>query len=303
MRVTNRMTTGIVLNNLEQNLNKLQSLQNQMSSGKLVSKPSDNPVKAAQILFLKTDIALQECYANNMDEALGLMEGSEKALSNISNIMQRVRELVVYGAGSTLSPADRDALGAEVNQIIDEIIQSANTNFGSKYVFGGQLTTKPPFEKTTLNEKEVVRYLGNDGNWDWEVASGVTTTVNINGQECFQVDTNGVSEFFNVLFNVRDSLYQSNLHDLSGQCLQQLDETITHILKMQVTLGAKSNRLTIAKDRNIDFDMNMRNLLSKQEDVDLAKITMEFKMQEYVYQAALATTAQIIQPSLLSFLR
>ena len=320
MRITTRMTSNMVINNLKQNLERLQSMQNQMSSGKKVSKPSDDPIKTSQILSLKTTLSNEQFYQSNMDEAVGIMDSSENALNNVTNVLQRVRELIISGASSTLSQTDREALGAEVDQLVDELVQSTNTSFSGQYLFGGQLTTDPPFQRSTYSyevtdedgqlqtvTKEAVVYLGNDGDLEWEVGQGVTTAININGQDCFQVATDEninkpVSKIFEVLFATKEALNEGDVNKLSGECLQQLDESSSHILNMRATLGAKSNRLNIAKDRSFDAQIKMQNLLSKLEDIDLEKIVMEYKMQEYVYQAALATTAQIIQPSLLNFL-
>ncbi|MBC7335470.1 MAG: flagellar hook-associated protein FlgL, partial [Clostridia bacterium] len=74
-------------------------------------------------------------------------------------------------------------------------------------------------------------------------------------------------------------------------------------LQLRAVYGAKSNRLRLALDRNFESKINMTELLSRLEDVDLAKISMEYSIQQYVYQAALATGAKVIQPSLVDFLR
>lgn len=307
MRVTNRMLATTVLTNIQANLERLMKLQNQMSSGKLVSRPSDNPMALSRIMSLRTALAEQEQYTRNMEDAMGFLDASEGALAKFTDTMQRVRELAIYGASGTLSDADRKALAEEVDQLIDELVQTGNAVYASQFLFAGQKTTTQPLER--LKNQDTVVYNGNTSALVWEVAPGVTMEISIAGSEIFDVDPNfatdptkNESQLFKTLFEIKKALQDGDTQKLGGLLLGAVDGYIDNILQLRAVYGAKSNRLRLAVDRNFESKIKMTELLSRLEDVDLAKMAMEYSIQEYVYQAALATGAKVIQPSLVNFL-
>lgn len=305
MRVTNKMLSMTVLNNLGANLNRLQRLQDQMSSGQVISKPSDDPVVGARVLTLNSVIQQHEQYDRNTNDALSWLEATEKALGSLTDVLQRVRELTVAGANGTLAPTDREAIAKEVEQLTGNIFQIANTSFANRYIFAGTKTTDAAFTEAPPGSGTIV-YSGNTGKLEWEVSQGVTITVNIDGSEAFNPAIPGIvgdPSIFTLLKELKDNLQSGNTAHLSGTTLGQLDLAIDNVLNLRAAAGAKSNRLEMAQDRYAVETINYKALKSKLNDVDLARLVTDFKMQENVYQAALNTSARIIQPSLLDFLR
>ncbi|MGI9951230.1 flagellar hook-associated protein FlgL [Moorellaceae bacterium AZ2] len=297
MRVTNRMLINNVLTNINNNLQNMSKTQKQMSSGKRVSRPSDDPIVVARVLSFKTALAQQDQYDKNMADARGWLDASETALNMATATLQRARELAVYGANGTMPEASLKALAAEVDQLIDELIQTANTSYGGRFLFGGTTTTSAPFERTG----DSVSYNGNTGSLDWEVAQGVTITVNENGKKVFMEAVNG-SSIFELLFDLKDHLEKSE-HSEVGNTIAEFDQAIDHLLNIRATLGAKSKRLEMAQERLFVAKIGLTETMSKLEDIDLAETVMYYKNAENVYQAALATAAMVLQPSLVHYLR
>ncbi|SMB93890.1 flagellar hook-associated protein 3 FlgL [Thermanaeromonas toyohensis ToBE] len=304
MRVTNQMLINNLLTNINHNLEILSRTQKQLSSGKTVSRPSDDPIIVARVLAFKTALAEDEQYSKNMDDARGWLDASEGALNMATSTLQRAKELAVYGANGTLPQASREALAAEVDQLIDELIQTANTSYGGRYLFGGSYTTLPPFSRAG----GIVVYNGDDKALEWEVAPQVTMAVNENGNKTFMqaVDSDGDGVPDKSIFQVLQDLYQAlldgNYPGLS-KTLGELDQAIDHILNIRATLGAKSNRVRMAQERLFSAKASLTETMSKLEDIDLAETVMNYKNQENVYQAALATAAMILQPTLINYLR
>src|SRR5690554_1171236 len=111
------MSSGF-LRNLNNNLVQMQKYQNQLSSGKEVSKPSDDPMAVSKIMDVKNNIKASEQYNKNITDTIGWVDTQDTALSGVTKTLQRVRELVIYGANDALSDSDRDALANEVKQSI-----------------------------------------------------------------------------------------------------------------------------------------------------------------------------------------
>ncbi|MBE3582037.1 MAG: flagellar hook-associated protein FlgL [Thermoanaerobacteraceae bacterium] len=304
MRVTNRMLINNVLTNINNNLQNMSKIQKQMSSGKKVSRPSDDPIVVARVLSFKTALAQQDQYDKNMADARGWLDASESAVNMATATLQRARELAVYGANGTMPEASMQALAAEVDQLIDELVQTANTSYGGRFLFGGTITTSAPFkrEKDPVSGEDSVSYNGNTGSLDWEVAQGVTITVNENGKKVFMEAVNGSQSIFELLFDLKDHLEKSE-HSEVGNTIAEFDQAIDHLLNIRATLGAKSKRLEMAQERLFVAKIGLTETMSKLEDIDLAETVMYYKNAENVYQAALATAAMVLQPSLVHYLR
>ncbi|AOQ23397.1 Flagellar hook-associated protein 3 [Moorella thermoacetica] len=306
MRVTSRMLNNNVIRNINRNLENMARTQEQMSSGKRVNRPSDDPIVVARVLAFKTSIAANDQYKKNMEDAKGWLDASESALGMATDVLQRARELAVYGSNGSMPKESMEALGAEVDQLIGELVQTANTSYGGRFVFGGSKTTSAPFTR----DNSGVSYSGNTKDLNWEVAPGVSMSVNVNGEAAFMqvVDTNNdgkLEGIFSLLQELHDALTGTNgksQSDVSGT-LSQFDQAIDHILNLRATLGAKSNRMEMAMSRLDDTQIGLMQTMSKLEDIDLAETVMNYKTQENVYLASLSTGAKVLQPSLIDYLR
>ena len=208
MRVTNQMLNRNVLQNIQKNLNRMQKYQHQLSTGRVLNKPSDNPLSAVRVMSLNSRLNTGEQYKKNIDSGLSWLGVTETALSGVNDVMQRARELTVYGANGALSDDARYAIAQEVDQLLGNLVQISNSALEDRYVFGGYSTSVPPF---TLDEStDIVTYGGDEGRIRWEVAQGVSMEMNVNGQDLFLQGGN--------LFNT--------LRDLKGFLLNDITEVI-----------------------------------------------------------------------------
>ncbi|MBE3573709.1 MAG: flagellar hook-associated protein FlgL [Moorella humiferrea] len=305
MRITNRMLGQNVVRNINRNLENMYRTQEQMSTGKRVNRPSDDPIVVARILAFKTSIAANDQYKKNMEDAKGWLDASESALGMATDVLQRARELAVYGSNGTMPAESMQALGQEVDQLLDEMVQVANTSYGGRYLFGGTYTQETPFAKTITDGKiSSVVYNGNLGELNWEIAPGVVVAVNENGGKIFSqaIDNGGKDSIFDLLIELRDALNGGNYSAVQST-LGKFDQAIDHLLNIRATLGAKSNRLEMAMSRLDDTQTGLTATMSKLEDVDLAETVMNYKNRENVYLASLATGAMVLQRSLIDYLR
>lgn len=147
MRITHRMIANTVNFNLQSSLRRLEHYSNQLSTGKAFHKPSQNPVGVGRVMSYSASIDRNEQYRLNMNQSKGWLENSEVALQNGLDVMQRIRELAIYGANDSLTAEDRRAIAPEVLEFIDHLIGVANTEANGLYIFGGHQTAKEPFTR------------------------------------------------------------------------------------------------------------------------------------------------------------
>src|SRR6056297_2104322 len=273
MRVTNGNIMNNYLHNLNRNLGNMQKYQNQLSTGKEITRPSDAPFLATRAMNLQTSIDRNGQYLRNIEDSIGWMGVTDSALSDMTDILQRVRELTVYGANGTLAPDDMQAIAQEMGQNIEALAQIGNTNYDGRYVLAGRETTSPPFSVSG----NVLAYGGGDGELSRELSENVTMSVNVSGDRI----TNGVGESLaDTMKNIMDRLEAGGNSELSSDSIAKLDDHLENMLSLRAEVGAKYNRLQAAESKNGAETLNMTELLSKTEDIDMAEKIMEISMME-----------------------
>jgi len=296
MRVTTKNLMNNYLKNLNGNLVQMQKYQNQMSSGKEILKPSDDPFGTIRAMDLDTSIKQNDQYHKNIADSLGWIGMTESALGNMTDTLQRARELTVYGANGALADGDMEAIAEELKQIISQVAEIGNTNYDGRYVFAGQATSSTPFEVVS---DEIQISSSTTGALKREISENVTMDINVSGERL--MNDNGES-LSTTLKNVYDRLMNGDNSALSDDSIKKIDEQIDNVLSLRAEMGAKFNRLESAKVRNEAQNLNMTELYAKTIDIDIAEKVMQYSMMESVYQASLATGGKILQPTLLNYL-
>lgn len=296
MRITNKVLVKGYLADLTSNLANMKKYQEQLSSGKEVRRPSDNPFKVARAMELKTSIEINDRYKTNIDEGIGWLNTTDSALGQLNDALQRVRELTVAGGNGSYGESERLAISKEVEQLKEAIVQIGNTAYDGRYIFGGDDTTTPPFR--TVNGKAI--YEGSSEGLMREFSQGVTLDISISGNRFSNEPAGQEGGIFSVISGLIDDLGQSKT---PASRIGELDKEIENVLKLRAEVGAKGNRLEAMQAKNSDETFNMTELLSKTSDIDVAQKVMEYKVMENIYTASLQTGAKILQPSLLDFLR
>jgi flagellar hook-associated protein 3 FlgL len=285
--------------NLNKNNKALEKFQEQMSSGKKIGKPSDDPVTAVRGMFNRTVLNEIEQYKRNIDDGISWMTVTDEALNEVTTVLQRVRELAVQGLSATNDTNGRYAIADEINQLKEHLGGIANSQVAGKYIFAGTDVKTPPYrvDSDVANSVEAFR---NANLEKIELQVGQTNSVQINvfGKNVFNNDGNG--GIFKVL---EDIVANYNSGNTSSDYLTRLDKQMDNLLQERSELGARMNRMELSLSRIDGLEISTTRLLSKEEDVDISKVIVDLKAQENVQRSALSVGARIIQPSLIDFLR
>lgn len=288
MRVTNSMLINTVLRDLNNNMSKMSKSQEQLSSGRRINRPSDDPVGIVSSLRLRTSLAELSQYKSNAQDASSWLDTTDQALDESGAILQRIRELAVGAANDYLTQTERDAMYKEVDQLRQQLTSVGNATYAGKFIFSGTQTETASFDDTGV-------YQGNTGVINYEIAIGVQIPINVDGTTAFGSAFTAVNQFLN-------HLTTGTATDITAD-IGQLDLALNNQLEVRADIGAKVNRLDLAINRMDADNVNLTGLLSKTEDVDMAELITKLKMQESVYNSSLSAGARMVQPTLMDFLR
>lgn len=159
-RITTSMLSTNYLRNVNRNLNYIQTVQNQLSTGKKISKPSDDPYAASRIVQMYADISGNEQYNDNITDVTNFLDVTDTSINQISNLYSRVRELLVQAGNAAYGSEQLQSIQDEMKVKVDQLAQLLNTSFDGKYIFGGTKIDSKPV--TVVDGK--LQYADADGN-------------------------------------------------------------------------------------------------------------------------------------------
>ncbi|MGE6368304.1 flagellar hook-associated protein FlgL [Planococcus kocurii] len=293
MRVTQQMLNQNSIRNMSQNLSRFEKINNQVSSGKLLHRPSDDPNGVSKAMNLKSTLATNAQFERNTGEAKLWMDETGQNIDSMVNAMQRVREIAVQGNNGTYSELDQTAMAAEIEELTEHMRQLANAKVNGKSLFNGQKTGELPFPEKgdmTPSSADLVAKT-------FTIGEGISIQSSVLPEQLFGASADAAN-----LFNTLESM-SANLKAGTAIDLEKIDAGIDRLLTVGAENGARQNRLEAVENRLLASNLEIKSMLSRVEDIDYAEAVIKLKSEESIYQASLAATSKIIQPSLMDFLR
>jgi flagellar hook-associated protein 3 FlgL len=281
---------------------KISASQNQVSTGKRITQPSDDPLGTQRAIDLRGALEGNSQYTNTVQDSSGWLQTADDAMSQITDVLHRVQELAVQGGSDTTSQTARNSLADEIDQLTEAVKQNANTSYQGAYVFSGTKTTTPPYMQGAVDT-----YQGDGGTIARTIGPGISVQIN-QLASTFLGSGSGASDgkLLNTLRDISAHLRSGATADqnlLRTSDLSNLDKNLDQVNQARSNAGAMMNRLDAAQSRLADVQVTTTKVLSDTEDADMATAILNYTQQSNALQAALKTGASLIQPSLLDFLR
>ncbi|MCJ8012757.1 flagellar hook-associated protein FlgL [Paenibacillus sp. KQZ6P-2] len=296
LRVTPGMMNLQMMRNINNNLIRMDKNQNNLSTGMKLNKPSDDPVGITYSLRYRSELSINDQYQKNADAATSWLEYNDTVIGQINDVGQRAYELVVQGTNGTIPQEAMDAITIELKQIYEQMVNLGNSKFNDKYIFNGQFTDQEPYKADIASTQET-----DTGEIIYKFTEGASLSINITGQDIFGKPTDA-DNLFGIITRVESAFSTGNQAAALNE-MELLKSRLSKINEARSEIGAKTNRVELISSRMSDLELNLTEMQSKTEDADYAETIMKLKQDESVYQASLATSAKIMQISLLDYLR
>ncbi|WP_100487169.1 flagellar hook-associated protein FlgL [Sporolactobacillus pectinivorans] len=299
MRVTQGMVTNNILQNISNGYGKIADLQNQLSSGKKITLPSQDPVVAMMGVSYRTDVNHIQQYQTNVSTAQNWMNSSDSTLNQVDSILQNVRDLVTEASNDTYTSGQRADAAQQVDQLTQQLVTLGNTQVGGQYIFSGSdtanplLTQDPSTGAVTVNSTAL-----NNPNLTINVNDGVKMPINVAPNQVF---TSTMFQDLNDLKNALNSSSSTSV-DISG-FTSKIDSALDSVTNAQADLGAREDRMTMISNWLGTQQTTATQIMANNEDVDYPTAIVNLNQQQNVFNASLSVGARIIQQSLVNFLQ
>ena len=292
-RVTHRMLTDGSLGNLQLGLGRLAKVQEQLSTGRLINRPSDDPTGTTAAMRLRSSMSEKAQVERNVQDGLGWLSQADAALGSATEAVRRARDLALTGANaSASSTTSREALAVEVDALRDTLLSVANAAYLDRPVFGGVTAGQVAYDQSGA-------WVGTPGDVNRRISGDSQIKVDVPGPDAFG---DGATSVFAELTALSAALRAGD-QSVVAASVDTLNARMDAIVGARTAAGARYERLEKVFVGVGDEQLDLDNRLSVIERADLTATTVDLKMQEVAYQAALAATSRVMQPSLLDFLR
>jgi flagellar hook-associated protein 3 FlgL len=280
---------------LEQDQDQINQTSEALSSGVKFSSPSDDPYAWAQSMNAQQGIREYTSIQSNLTFATGWEKATSSALTQLSDLVSQA-EQVAISATSASGTNNGDSYATEVNSILQQALNLANTQYGTQYIFAGSATSQIPF--SIDSSTGAVTYNGdpNSVNMRTDIGNGSnnnTTTINVSGSDLFTFTSGGQSlNVLNQLWQLKEALTNGDSSTVSNS-ITTLGDAFDHINDESAIVGTSLSELTTQQSAISVFQTNDQSNLSNLEDTDMAQATTQLQQMETAYQAALDVTDKL----------
>lgn len=335
MRITNTSMVRSHLYDTQQNLTRMSKINEQINSGKIVNRVSDDPHKAVRIMNLNNEIRYTEKYNYNVDEVSGWMETTDGSLDSFGNILNDIKKNMIEVGNGAYSDEEISALKSEMNEKIKDLGNILNTTYAGKYMFGGTNVDEPPVNVLVDKETGIVTLQlnpnSNKGDLKADISDGINIDYNISAKEILTDEhiktINEISSIMHAMTTgekvtvnddgtlkkgtdgkvekkiLTDKEKNAERDRLNAETKVKVDELSNHALDERTSLGVRANTAEKVRELNDENILNMKSVLSLDQDVDHVEKFIELKSAELVYQASIQVGTKLIQPTILDYMR
>lgn len=297
MRVPTNSNSNQMLERISQLSSRQAKMQQQVATGQRIFQPQDDPAAVGRVLTLDWEKRQLTQFEKNAAYALDLSQASYSGVNELKKISDRAGEIGVLGSGAVSSDAF-NAYAAEVDQLLEQGLQLANSKLRNDYLFGGTAVEASPFASTRAADGMVtsVAYDGNMTRLEVPISENSSVSPGTTG-----ATNTDIRDFLNHLVALRDALKQGSVTAVqSAQTGLNADEN--NIVAALSEHGAVQLRIEISQSQRQYRLDNIEKLVSDETDVEMAEAITRLNQTSVAYQAALQSTAQIMQISLLDYI-
>jgi flagellar hook-associated protein 3 FlgL len=313
MRIATNAYTESMLNQFNFLASRQYTLQNEASTGLSVQAPSDNPAAMKETLGYLAQSATQQQYAANISTLQTRATSIDNVLQSLQTISSRAGEIATSAGSATASQSDLNNYADEVNQLINQVVNAANTKDAAsgQYLFGGTASGSAPYTTTTDANGDVigVTYNGNSSVNQSAIGANLTTSVDIpganngtSGARGLITDSQSGADFINHLIELRNDLKTGNISEITGTDAGNLQKDENNIAYQVANNGVRQNQLTAAASFASNSSSSLNQMISNASSADLVNTMVQLNQAQTAYQAALQSGSKIMSLSILNYM-
>jgi flagellar hook-associated protein 3 FlgL len=296
MRVNPNMVPD-VLAGLQQTQSAVNAALQEVSTGKSVTVPSDNPAASASMVQNTIDSNNVDQYTQNVSTVLSMVQTADSTLSSVVSSLTKAITLGTEGANGTTNAADQQSIATEVQGILSSVVSMANTTFQGSYLFGGTASTQVPYTADSSSASGY-KYNGNSGVNSVVVGDDLTVQSNIPGSQLFSNPSNDVLGALSSLVSALQSGNSSNIQSATTA----VSSALNYVSQQRVTYGNAETQLNSQETYLQQETVTLTSQANSLVGVDMAQAATALAQAQTANSAALAAASKVLPTTLLNYL-
>ena len=298
MYILNKTYYNHALQKIKQANEELYQVQEAISTGKQINRPSDHPGGTQQVLNYRSILATIQQYSENIEFAHDWCQTTDHVLESAYNLLLRCREIGYSQASGTNSEEIRAVAAQEVSGIYEDLLALANTEYDGRYLFAPERIDLPPFDPATVLDEMPP---DSPPEFLMRVKIGDEKEIQINtSKDAFTGGGEG-KNIFRVVNQLKTSL-ENNDQEAILAVIEELDQTLKQISRHQAMAGCKMRDLDRYQELLTKLKYTTETSLSQKEDADITEKLMELIQKENNYSISLSTLSKILHINLLDLI-
>lgn len=294
-RVANVSLSRNVLLANQRNLGNVADLQQRLATGKRLNTMSDDPISGRRALVFRVQQFELERYQENIAKTLSFQQSTDTVFSRMGEVVDEAKALALRGVNASEDAQSRATMARSIDGLLDRMVDLGNTVHDGRFIFSGAAVLDTPF---ALDEqRENVSYGGDLDQFEVSISQTTRVAVNLNGHSLFKEEV----DVFAAFVDIRKALEDNDPEGVE-ELLGQLDQVQRHIADKQGELGSRVQRVELTRTQIDGALVNLGELISTEEDADLAETISQLQVAETTLEAGLNTGARVLRPTLLDFL-
>jgi flagellar hook-associated protein 3 FlgL len=295
-----KTTQATVYRALQYQINKMEDrmldLRLSAATGKRINKPSDDPSAVRPVLNARSQIQQSDRYLRTLGAASDRLQIQDSHLDQVTNLMIRAQETTIAAGNGAASPEDLQSYADDIANIREELYGLANSQVDGKYIFAGFSENTEPFPDKT----DPTNYAGDSGQIKLEIAPGEKIQTNLTGDVLFQGAGGGLN-LFALLDDIQTNLEAGDPATALGR-LDDLKAGSEQVSRLRSKMGNVAQRVENAELHMEDVKIDMQEVLSRYEDVDIVETITNLNQQQLAFEAALNVTSKVSELTILNYL-
>jgi flagellar hook-associated protein 3 FlgL len=297
MRITPNMTANNALYNLQKGRTKLNLIQEQIASGMVINRPSDDPITSRKLLDMRSKVGDGDQFLSNIVKANIWLNATDTTLEAMSDVVSQVRKAAATVTSGSSDPTELQNVTAQLTELKKQLIDLGNTQLGDQYIFAGYRNDSAPFTQGSSV------YNGSGDDINVEINRNSTLAMNITGDDLLKgAGAYGSVDILTTLDGLISAVTANNPAAIQSAAVQ-LDASTQQLNNARSEVGARITRMESAKTMITRNQNTLEGIISDTQNVDYIKAAMELNQQQTTFEAALSATAKISQMSLLDYLK
>jgi flagellar hook-associated protein 3 FlgL len=283
MRVTQAETYRNYLANLETLNDRLNKVNEQVSSGKKLTQLKDSPAGSAQLINLSEQASEIDQYQSNVDTSSYFLGMADSILNEVNNLTATIYTKGSQSASESINEGERSTLAAEIRSLREQLVSLGNSQAGGRYIFAGSKTSSAPFAV----DEDAVLYRGDEDVNNISVDDGLQVQAGVSGSAAF-------SSIFSVVDSLLSNMTDNNLTGIKT-ALSQFASALSGLSLARGEIGASLSVLTNVKTTLDSREASLTKQRSQVEDADMAESVVKLNQVQTALETALSAGGSILQ--------